>query len=130
MLMKLTAALFALALLSGVIVLTPSSIGAAEWISRGDSYAAAWVKDIEQELNKKDYRAVFANDPRTPQESVLRLLDRAASAYEAKNATLAAELVREAMEVLKAGVRRNYYSDADIQPILNFIEQHTPIKAA
>jgi hypothetical protein len=61
---------------------------------------------------------------------VLRLLNRAAMAHEANNATLASELVREALEVLKTGIRKNYYTEADIQPILNYIQQHAPVKAA
>ena len=75
---KLSVALSALSLLIGLVLLVPSTAGAANWISGGESYAAQWVKDIEQELNKQDYWMVFMNDPRTPQPTVLHLLNRAA----------------------------------------------------
>ena len=39
-----------------------------------------WVKDIEQELLKKDYSTVYANDLRTPQAVVLPKLNEAAKA--------------------------------------------------
>jgi len=88
------------------------------------------VKDIEQELNKQDYWMVFMNDPRTPQPSVLYLLNRAAIAYEAKNPQLAKDLVNEALEVLQEGVRRKYFSQADVDPIINYIKQHVPVQVA
>ncbi len=130
----LAVALFGgLTLVSAVSPLIPSYTWAADWIgwvAGDDSYQALWVKQIEQELNKKEYRAVFLNDPRTPQASVLRLLDRAAKAHNDKNETLASELVREAIEVLEVGVRKNYYSREDINPIIAFIKNTAPVKPA
>lgn len=126
--MKLIAVLCTLSLLIGGVAWMPSPAGAAEWISGGDSYAAAWVKDIEQELNKKEYRPVFLNDPRTPQASVLRLLNRAAMALEAKNEALARDLVQEAIGVLEEGVRKHYMTRSDIEPIISYIRQHAPVK--
>ncbi len=127
---KLSLWLSALSLLIGLVLLVPSMGGAANWISGDESYAAKWVKDIEQELNKQDYWMVFMNDPRTPQPTVLHLLNRAAIAYEAKNPQLAKDLVNEALEVLQDGVRRHYFSQADVDPIITYIKQHVPVKSA
>jgi hypothetical protein len=131
--MRTSVFLCAVSLLLASMTMTPSVGGAADWlgwVSGDESFAATWVKDIEQELNKKDYRAVFLNDPRAPQASVLRLLNRAAMAYNAKNAALSEELVREALEVFEEGVRKHYYTAEDIKPIISAIRQRTPIKAA
>jgi predicted GNAT family N-acyltransferase len=126
--MRLLVGFCALSLLLGGVALGPASAGAAEWIPGADSYASAWVKDIEMELNKKEYRTVFLNDPRTPQASVLRLLNRAAIAHKARNEALAQQLVREALEVIENGVRKRYYAQEDVQPITSFIKQHVPVK--
>ncbi|MDX2253019.1 MAG: hypothetical protein NW202_12085 [Nitrospira sp.] len=128
--MKVTAILCALSLLIGGVALMPSSLGAANWISGADSYAASWVTDIEQELLKKTYLNVYANDPRTPQMVALRLLNQAAKAQEANDRILAQQLVHDALEVFEEGVRRHYYSSSDIEPIMTFIRQHAPIKTS
>ena len=93
--MRVTAMLCALSLLIGGVALMPSSLEAAGWISGIDTYVAPWVKDIEQELWKKDYRDLYANDPRTPQVVALRLLNQAAKAEKANDSLLAQQLVRE-----------------------------------
>jgi hypothetical protein len=128
MMKKVVAAVCVLSLLIGGVALMSSTVDAAPWISAADSYSATWLKDIEQELYKQDYRSVFMNDPRTPQASVLKLLNRAATAYEAKNMQLAEQFVREAIGVLEQGVTKNYYAQSDIEPIVNFIKQHVPVK--
>ncbi|MBA5866817.1 MAG: hypothetical protein GDA67_09020 [Nitrospira sp. CR1.3] len=128
--MKATAVLCALSLLIGGMALMPTAVHAAGWISGAEADAAPWVKDIEQELFKKDYRYVYANDPRTPQAVVLRKLNQAAKAYEAKDHALAQQLVREALAVFEEGVRKHYYSQSDIDPIVTFIRQHVPIKTS
>jgi hypothetical protein len=125
---KLSLALSVLSLLVGLVLLAPSTAGAADWIPLDESYAAKWVKDIEQELGKQEYRMVFWNDPRTPQATVLHLLNRAAIAYEAKNPQMAKDLVNEALEVLHEGVRRKYFSQTDVDPIIAYIKQHAPIQ--
>lgn len=114
-------------LLAGTAVV-PQAAYPAGWISDMGSFASDWVAKIEQELSKKEYRYVFANDPRTPQASVIRLLNRAAQAQAAHDETMAKDLVRDAMEVLQDGVRRNYYSAADIEPILKHLREQIPIK--
>jgi hypothetical protein len=126
--MKVTAIVCALSLLIGGVALIPTSVHGAPWISAADTYAASWVADIEKELLKKDYSMVYANDPRTPQLEVLRLLNRAARAHAANNDALAQQLVREALGVFDEGVRRHYYSQADIEPITTYIKQRLPIK--
>lgn len=128
--MKVTAILCALSLLIGGVALMPSSLGAANWISGADSYAASWVTDIEQELLKRMYLTVYANDPRTPQMVALRLLNQAAKAQEANDRILAQQLVHDALEVFEEGVRRQYYSSSDVEPIMTFIRQHAPIKTS
>ncbi|MBL8075334.1 MAG: hypothetical protein JNL29_13285 [Nitrospira sp.] len=128
--MRVTAMLCALSLLIGGVALMPSSLEAAGWISGIDTYVAPWVKDIEQELWKKDYRDLYANDPRTPQVVALRLLNQAAKAEEANDSLLAQQLVRDALEVFETGVRKHYYSSSEIEPIMTFIRQHAPSKTS
>lgn len=128
--MKTSVILCVLSLLIGGVVLTPTSANAAGWISGSDEYAAPWVKEIEQELLKPEYRYIYASDPRTPQAVVLRILNQAAKAQEAEQSTLAQQLVREALGVFEEGVRRHYYSEADIEPITTFIRQRVPVKTS
>jgi hypothetical protein len=116
----------ALSLLLVGTALMPSTATSASWISGDDMYAAGWVKEIEEELNKQDYRAVFLNDPHSPQATVLHLLNRAATAFKAKETTVAQDLVQEALTVLEEGVRKHYYNEGDIAPILSSIKQHVP----
>ena len=126
--MRATAMLCALSLLISGMALMPSALEAAGWISGADSYAASWVKDLEQELLKKEYRDVYANDPRIPQMVALRLLNQAAKAQETNDSVLAQQLVQDALKVFEEGVRKHYYSSSEIEPILTFIRQHVPIK--
>ncbi len=125
---QFTALVGALSLLIGGVALTPSVSDAAGWISP-DNLTASWVQDIEREINKKEYRYVFANDPRSPQASVVKLLNRAAQVLEADNPALAKDLVDEALRVLEEGVRRQYFSQNDVAPILSFIREHVPMEA-
>jgi hypothetical protein len=126
--MKRTAVVCALSLLIGGVALMPKSVESAPWISGGEAYAAPWMKDLEQELLKKEYWMVYANDPRIPQNEVLHILNRAAKAQQANDPALARELVREALNVFEEGVRRHYYMASDIEPITRYIRQHVPIK--
>jgi hypothetical protein len=126
--MRVTAVLCALSLLIGGVALMPTPVHAAEWISGAEAYAAPWVKEIEQELFKRDYRNVYASDPRTPQSVVLRKLNDAARAQVSKDSALAQQLVRDALRVLEEGVHKHYYSPSDIEPIMTFIRLHVPIK--
>jgi DNA-binding helix-hairpin-helix protein with protein kinase domain len=128
--MNISVILFALSLLIGGVVLIPAPVYAAGWISGSDEYAAPWVKEIEQELLKPEYRYLYASDPRTPQAVVLRILNQAAKAQEAEQSALAQQLVREALGVFEEGVRRHYYSEADIEPITTFIRQRVPVKTS
>ncbi|WP_447980548.1 hypothetical protein [Candidatus Nitrospira bockiana] len=118
--------LCALSLLVGGTVWMPMTSDAAPWISGAETYAAGWVKDIEQELFKKEYQTVFLNDPRAPQASVLWLLNRAAMAHESGNDALASDFLGQAIRVLEEGVKKNYYTDADVQPIINSIMKRVP----
>lgn len=128
--MRVTAILCALSLLIGGAAMMSTPAAAAGWISAADAYAAPWVKDIEQELLKNDYRYVYASDPRTPQAVVLRILNEAAKAQEANDTVLAQEFVRDALAVFEEGVRKHYYSRSDIEPITTFIRQHVPIRTS
>ncbi|OQW35868.1 MAG: hypothetical protein A4E19_15535 [Nitrospira sp. SG-bin1] len=126
--MRVPAMLCMLSLLIGGVALLPSSLEAAGWISGADDYAAPWVKDIEQELLKKDYGYVYANDPRTPQIIALRLLNHAAKAQKAEDRVLAQQLTQKALDVFEEGVRKHYYSRSEIEPIMTFIREHAPMK--
>jgi hypothetical protein len=128
--MKLTAVVCALSLLIGGVMLVSSAVQGAPWISAADSYAAPWVTDMERELLKKEYWMIYANDPRTPQKEVLRLLNLAAKAQEANDPVLAQQLAREALGVFDEGVRRHYYEQTDIEPLTTYVRQHLPIKVS
>src|SRR5512144_2592532 len=99
--MKVAAVYCALSLLIGGVALNPTPVHTAGWLTGADTYAAPWVKDIEQELLKKDYTTVYASDPRTPQVVVLRKLNDAAKAQEAEDSTLAQQFVRDALSVFE-----------------------------
>lgn len=128
--MKRTAVVCALSLLIGGVALIPDAVESAPWISGAESYAAPWMKDIEKEVLKKEYAMIYANDPRTPQHEVLRLLNRAARAQQANDPALARELVGQALDVFEEGVRRHYYAQSDIKPITDYIRQHVPIQVS
>lgn len=125
--MKVLAMFAALSLLVAGTALNPSLAGAAEWLPLEETYQDNWVRTIEQELNKDEYRWVFVNDPRMPQATVMWILDQAAAAYEAGNVATAEDLVRRAIGVLEQGAERNYYSHSDIEPILSSIREHRPV---
>jgi hypothetical protein len=72
-------------LLNGGIALMPMPVHAAEWISGSDAYASSWIMEIEQDLLKKDYWYVYANDPWGLQAGVLSTLNQAAKAQGAKD---------------------------------------------
>ena len=130
--MLLRAVVLALSLLIGGGALAPASVLGAEWIgwNSNESFVSPWVKEIAQEIGKQEYRAAFLTDPRAPQMAVIRLLNRAAAAYDANNPKLGEDFLRQAMDVLQTGVRKHYYSQQDIEPLLNYIQQHAPAKAA
>jgi hypothetical protein len=77
-------------------------------------------------LNSDEYRALFVNDPRTPQASVMLFLNSAARAHEANDPLMAPSLIEKAVQVLEAGATRHYYSKADIAPIVRYIEKMAP----
>lgn len=103
-----------------------SSAGAAEWISGLSDGTIGWLKEVELKLNSDEYRATFVNDPRAPQESVMRFLKSAARAYDAKNPAMAESFIDKAVRVLETGVSKHYYSEADIAQIVSFIEEAAP----
>jgi hypothetical protein len=89
---------------------------------------APWVKDIERELMKAQYRPLWSNDPRSPQVSMMYLLNDAADAQTAQNEAVAKDLVRRALNVLGEGIARGYYSQSDIDPIVTYIKTHAPVR--
>jgi hypothetical protein len=116
----------ALSMLAAGILFFASPVGAAEWIPGYSDSTTGWLKDIEQRLNSDEFRPIFMNDPRTPQESIMRFLNSAARAYEANNPAMAESLIERAMEVLETGVSKHYYSKADVAPIVSYIEAVVP----
>ena len=126
--MKRTAVVCALSLLIGGVALIPSSAHSAPWISAADSYGEPWVTEIEKELLKKEYSMIYANDPRIPQKEVLRLLNRAAKAHAANDVALAQQLAHEALGVFEEVVRRHYYTQSEVEPLISYIKEHIPIK--
>jgi hypothetical protein len=100
---------------------------AAPWISDRETFASNWVAKVEQELSKKEYRYLFANDPRTPQASILHLLNQAARAQAANQELMAQDFAKQALSVLEEGVRRHYYSEQDVAPIIKRIQEQIPV---
>lgn len=125
---RLAAMIISLSLLLAGIALSPNSGHTAPWISGSETFASDWVAKVEQELLKKEYRYLFANDPRTPQATILRLLNRAAEAHAAHNEVMAKDLANEAIDVLREGIRKHYYSEEDVEPLLKHIREQIPIK--
>jgi hypothetical protein len=103
---------------------------AAGWITpaAGEKELAPWVKKIEDEWAKNEYRGAFSNDPRAPMAAMLHLLNQAAQALDQKNEALAKDYVARAIGKLEAGVRRGYYSRREIQPIKDVVFSQFPIK--
>ena len=100
-----------------------------DWITiaAADTYAAQWVKDIEQELMKEQYRRLWSNDPRSPQAAVMYLLDDSAKALVAHSDAMARDFVRRALNVLEEGISKGYYSQSDVDPIITYIKAHAPV---
>jgi hypothetical protein len=121
--MKIVTMVCILSLLIGGTVLSPMATDAAPWISGSESYAAPWLRDVERELQKKEYAALYANDPRVPQQEALRLLNQAARAQQENDPALAQQLAHEAMDLFEEGVRRHYYSATEIESLLNAIRK-------
>jgi hypothetical protein len=115
-------------MLAAGLLFVASPAGAAEWIPGYGEGQSEWLKDVEQKLNSEEYRSIFMNDPRAPQQSVMRFLKDAARAYEAQNPAMAESLIERAMEVLENGVAKHYYSKAEVEPIVSYIEAATPKK--
>lgn len=122
------AVIMSLSLLLAGTAVTQDLGHATPWISGMESFASDWVAKVEQELSKKEYRYLFSNDPRTPQASILRLLNRAAQAQADHKDVMARDLAKEAIGVLREGVRRHYYSEQDVEPLIRQIEEQIPIK--
>jgi hypothetical protein len=97
-------------------------------IAAADTYIAPWVKDIEKELMQEQFRMLWSNDPRSPQAAVMYLLNDAAKALAVRNDVLAKDFVSRALNVLEEGIAKGYYSQSDIDPIVNYIKAHTPVR--
>lgn len=123
--------LTALCLLFSISEVSLAPAHAAGWITpaAGEKELAPWVKKIEDEWAKNEYRGVFSNDPRAPMAAMLHLLNQAAQALDQKNEALAKDYVRRAIGKLEAGVRRGYYSSSEVQPIKGSILAHVPSAA-
>ncbi len=120
------AILLSLSLLVGGTALPPMG-HTAQWISGRETFASDWVAKVEEQLSKKEYRYVFANDPRAPQASILRLLNQAARAHAANKELMAQDFAKQALAVLQEGVRRHYYSEQDVAPIVKRIQEQIPV---
>lgn len=126
--MKIRAMLAALSLLMAGTALNAPAAHAADWLALEETYNDAWVESVEQELTKKDYRWLFSNDPRSPQITIVRLLNQAAAAHQAGDAALTRSFVERAIKVLEEGVEQHYYSMSEIEPIISFIREMAPVK--
>jgi hypothetical protein len=109
---------------------SPATQVPLSWITvaPANTSVAPWVKDIERELMKVQYRPLWSNDPRSPQVSMMYLLKDAADALTAQNEAVAKDLVRRALNVLREGIARGYYSQSDIDPIVTYIKAHAPVR--
>lgn len=97
-------------------------------VAPANTYVAPWVHNIERELMKKQYRSLWSNDPRSPQVSMMYLLNDAARVLAKHNEALAKDFVRRALNVLGEGIARGYYSQSDIDPIVTYIKTHAPVR--
>jgi hypothetical protein len=118
---------------TGSNVRTPTSPATQvplSWITvaPATTYVAPWVKDIEKKLMQKQYRMLWSNDPRSPQVSMMYMLNNAAKALGEHNEVLAKDFVRRALNVLGEGIARGYYSQSDIDPIVTYIKTHAPVQ--
>lgn len=97
---------------------------AADWLAPAadQDVMAPWVNDITSQLEKDPYRGVFMNAlGYSPQAAIVRYLNNAAQALQAGNKPLAQSYVDRAIDLFDRGVRRGYFSQADVVPIKKMI---------
>jgi hypothetical protein len=97
---------------------------AADWLAPAadQDVTAPWVNDITSQLEKDAYRDVFMNAlGNSPQAVVVRYLNNAAQALQAGNKPLAQSYVDRTIDIFDKGVRQDYYSQADVEPIKKLI---------
>ena len=82
------------------------------------------MKDIDQAL-RDSHQTVLMNDPRSPQFSVVEMLNRAAVEMKNDNVALGKDYVDRAIAILEEGVRKGYYSEEDIRPLVSMIKERT-----
>lgn len=101
---------------------------ADKWLAGApaDEPIALWVKDVDRTLNQQAFWDLFSNDPRSPMAPMMHLFNRAAQAWQDKHPALAKDYVRQAFGMLDEGVRKAYYSEADIAPVREAILAWVP----
>lgn len=121
--------------LSGIVAAGLTAVGllaaaapsqAADWLapSSEQTVTADWVEDIAHQLRQEPYNRVFINAlGNTPQAHVIRQLNGAAAALKNGNKTLAEDYVRRTLAIFDDGVRRGWYSAADVEPIKAMIQK-------
>lgn len=100
---------------------------AAEWLAPAADQAvtAAWVTDITTQLNQEPYRQVFLSAPGfSPQAAIVRYLNSAAAAVQARKTALAQSYVDRVIGLFDAGVQRGYFAPGEVEPIKNLIRSH------
>jgi hypothetical protein len=111
-------------LAAAFLFVVPGMILAADWLAPAadQTVTAPWVKDIAAQLTKDPYRDVFVNAPgEPPHPAVIRYLNGAAQAIQAGNKLLAQSYVDRTLAIFDNGVRRGYYTQADVEPIKKII---------
>lgn len=96
----------------------------ADWLAPAadQTVTAPWVKDLTAQVQQDPYRGVFMNAlGNSPQALVVRYLNNAAQALQDGNKPLAQSYVDRTIEIFDNGVRRGYYSRADVEPITKMI---------
>lgn len=94
----------------------------------GERDLAMWVKDIEGVLSSRAVQAVFHKDPRRPVATIVRLLSLAAMAFRSGYELLATDLVRQALNIIEAGIEQGYYSRSEVASIIDHIKSRSPIE--
>jgi hypothetical protein len=102
---------------------SPLPVHGAAWLApaASDTLSADWVKQIEAALRTREYNELFINAPNSPHSAILHLLNSAGYAIQDGNHAYARDLIDEALRIVDDGIRRGWYSRAEVEPVKSMI---------